>query len=168
MALRSAQAFDVYSWDVSCFTSSAWISHLLYLVHNIHNWNKTHFKVRKTPVWNNTACLSSRVPFALSDGLSSLSLACLNWLVSLSLNCSSLSASLFFELLLPLAVYLCIYFSFYPLTHSFTLQLYPRHFSIYLSFFLPLSRCYPPVSPDAAKLIRTHPINSGPVYAGTS
>lgn len=83
-----------------------------------------------------------------------LALICLSPSPWVSLLCLSLH---FTEHLLSLSVYLYIYVSPLLLTHSPTFL-----------FSLPLSWCYPLVSPDAAKLIRTHPINSGPAFAGTS
>ena len=119
-----------------------------------------------------TARLSSRVLFC------SLSLmdSCVNFLVSPSLNYSALSlmsTSLVF-LALPCSFCPSLLLCFYICHLSLSLILLLSNFSLCFSlpaslffFLLPILRFYALVSPDAAKLIRTHPINSSPAYAET-
>ena len=108
-------------------------------------------------------------PLESSSSLSDFPLHRLLVLICLSpspwVSVLRLSLHLTEHLSLSLSVYLYIYVSPRLLTHSFSLKL-PSPLTFLFS--LPLSWCYPLVSPDAAKLIRTHPINSGPAYAGTS
>ncbi len=119
----------------------------------------------KTPIWSNAACS------CLPSGVFVMDFPLYHWFILICLSplpwFTPLSASLFPELLRPLYLYLYIYSSLYPPDSSSYSPTLASTF-LCLSFFPPLSWCYPPVSPDAAKLIRTHPIISGRAYVGAS